>query len=314
MRTARIAAVALATLSALHGCSREPSTATAPAASQPPAAAPAAPAEGAPRIVTGADGVHIEYRVYGTGEPAVVLVHGWSADSSYWRAQLPVLKARYTVVTLDLAGHGASGRNRSDWSMADFGADVAAVVGEIPAQRVVLVGHAMGGPVVLEAASRLGERVAGIIGVEAFRSIGQPPLPRATIDRQVEELRKDFIGNTRKLVRESFFTKDADPLFVRRVADDMSLAPPEVAIGSIIGLNAMDFATLLPKIAVPVVAINSDMPPATDETRIRRMLPTFRAVVVPDSGYFLMMEHPQRFNPVLLREIETLAGAGDANE
>ena len=88
-----------------------------PAATQNPPPAPA-PADGSPRIVNSADGVHIEYHVYGSGEPAVVLIHGWSCDGNYWQKQVAPLKAKYTTVTVDLAGHGASGANRTDWSIA----------------------------------------------------------------------------------------------------------------------------------------------------------------------------------------------------
>ena len=91
-------------------------------ASKPPPTAPSpppAPADGSPRIVDSADGVHIEYHVYGAGDPAILLIHCWSCDSSYWSAQIAPLKASYTTVTLDLAGHGASGRNRTDWTMGN---------------------------------------------------------------------------------------------------------------------------------------------------------------------------------------------------
>jgi pimeloyl-ACP methyl ester carboxylesterase len=67
----------------------------------------------------------------------------------------------------------------------------------------------------------------------------------------------------------------------------------------------MDFATLLPDIHVPVLAINSDLGP-TDETRIRKYLPGFKAAVLDHTGHFLMMEVPERFNPVLLRDIDVL--------
>src|SRR5690349_14363326 len=69
----------------------------------PAAAIPQASVEGAPQIVTSADGVHIEYHVYGGGEPAVVLIHGWSCDGNYWKEQIAPLKAKYTTVTVDLA-------------------------------------------------------------------------------------------------------------------------------------------------------------------------------------------------------------------
>jgi pimeloyl-ACP methyl ester carboxylesterase len=43
-----------------------------------------------------------------------VFIHGWSCDSNYWREQVPVFKQQYTVVTVDLAGHGGTDGNRSD--------------------------------------------------------------------------------------------------------------------------------------------------------------------------------------------------------
>jgi hypothetical protein len=46
------------------------------------------------------------------------------------------------VVVVDLGGHGQSGLGRSDWNMQAFGDDVVAVVEEVGAQKVVLVGHA----------------------------------------------------------------------------------------------------------------------------------------------------------------------------
>src|SRR5690349_8124979 len=77
-------------------------------AAEAPVAAAQGPVEGAPQIVTSADGVHIEYHVYGDGDPAVVLIHGWSCDGNYWKEQIAPLKAKYTTVVVDLAGHGAS--------------------------------------------------------------------------------------------------------------------------------------------------------------------------------------------------------------
>jgi pimeloyl-ACP methyl ester carboxylesterase len=305
----RSLALTLAAALAVAACSRQPESAPQTPGAAAPQATAAAPAEGAPRIATSRDGVHIQYRVYGDGEPAVVLVHCWSCDSSYWRAQIEPLKAHHRVITVDLAGHGASGRNRTDWSIANFADDVAAAVQASGPGRVVLVGHSMGGAVVLEAASRLGERLDGIVGIDSFKRIDQPPPPRAAVDKRIAEFRADFIGTTRKFVTESFFTPASDPQLIRKIADDMSLAPPEVAIASIAAVNAADFRDVLPRLTVPVVAINSDLPPPTDEERIRKVAPTFRAVVIADTGHFLHMEDPERFNPVLLREIGAIAEA-----
>ncbi len=267
--------------------------------------APTPIANGSPQIATEPNGLHLEYRVYGKGEPAIVLIHGWATDANYWNAQIDPLKAKYTVVTVNLAGHGGSAKNRSDWSMDNYGEDVATVVRKIPNQNVILVGHSMGGTVALEATPRIGDRVIGIIVVDALKSVGLPPLARAEIEKRVAPFRTDFIGSVRKYVTEELFEKGANPLFVQKVAYDMSLEPPDVGVPSLEALLSMDFKTVLPAIKVPVLAINSDLG-ATDAARIRKSLPTFAAEVLPHTSHFLMMEVPDKFNPLLLRDIDTL--------
>ncbi|MBV8852821.1 MAG: alpha/beta hydrolase [Sinobacteraceae bacterium] len=234
-----------------------------------------------------------------------MLIHGWATDANYWNAQLQPLQARYTVVTLDLAGHGASTHNRSDWSMPAYGEDVAVVAGQLTNRQIVLVGHAMGATVALEACSRIGARVIGIIGVDAWKSIGLPPLPAADINARVAPFRADFIGRTRSYVTESLFPKDANPTFSQKVAYDMSLEPAEVAIPSLQALLAVDLNPLLRATHVPLLAINSDME-TTDVARIRRLVPDFHVDVIPHSSHFLMMDDAARFNPLLLKDIALL--------
>ena len=310
MTHGRLITLAALTALAISACSKnsEPSppavsASTDTTASTPPA--PTAPPDGSPQLVTEPDGLHIEYRTYGQGDPAIILVHGWATDANYWNAQFDPLKAKYTVVAVDLAGHGGSTRSRTDWSMDKYGEDVATVARTLPNQQIILVGHSMGGTVALEAARRIGDRVIGIIVVDALKSIGLPPTPQPEIEKRVAPFRADFIGSVRKYVTEELFEKGADPLFVQKVAYDMSLEPPEVAIPSLQALLSMDFATVLPDIHVPVLAINSDMG-TTDEKRIRKLLPTFKADTIPHTSHFLMMEVPDKFNPILLRDIDNL--------
>jgi pimeloyl-ACP methyl ester carboxylesterase len=208
---------------------------------------------------------------------------------------------------VDLAGHGASGGNRTDWSMGSFGEDVAAVVRQLQNRKVVLVGHSMGAPVAIEATRRIGDRVVGIVAVDSLKTLGQPVMPEAQIEKLLKPFRDDFIGQTRQLVSSSFFTADADPKFVQKVAYDMSLAPPDVAVPAMQALLRMDYSTLLPEIHVPVVAINASLGQPVDEARSKKSLPSFRSVTLENTGHFLMMEAPDRFNPILLQEIDGIA-------
>ena len=49
------------------------------------------------------DGVQIHYQSGGSGSPALVFIHGWNCDRSYWSAQLPFFAATHQVVAIDLS-------------------------------------------------------------------------------------------------------------------------------------------------------------------------------------------------------------------
>jgi pimeloyl-ACP methyl ester carboxylesterase len=114
----------------------------------------------AQRVTRGSDGVEIAYATHGAGAgeaPAVVLVHGWAGNRTYWDHQVNYLADRNFVIAVDLGGHGASGLGRGEWNLAAFGDDVLAVVDDVGAQ-IALVGHSMGGDAIVHAARRLGDR------------------------------------------------------------------------------------------------------------------------------------------------------------
>src|ERR671910_914157 len=134
-----------------------------------------------------ADGVPIRYFVAGRGEPAVVLVHGWAMDRHLWDGQVAALAAKHRVITLDLAGHGQSGKERRAWTVSAFGEDVKAVVETVGAQQVVLVGHSMGGPVVLEAARRMPQRVKGIVLIDTLLDV-EERTPAAAVEAMAKQL------------------------------------------------------------------------------------------------------------------------------
>jgi pimeloyl-ACP methyl ester carboxylesterase len=290
------------------GCGKQ---SPAPAAAAPPSTDKGAPAEGAAHLAIAPDGVHVQYRVYGHGEPTLVFIHGWSCDSNYWREQVPVFKQHFTVVTVDLAGHGGTDGSRSDWSMARFGGDVATAMSAVPSQQIILVGHSMGGPVAIEAARKLGKRVIGIIGVDTFSTIGAPPPSKAQVDAIIRPFEADFIGHTRQLVTEKLFAPTGNRALAEKIAYDMALSPPRVAIPSLRALFEYDLDEGLRGLSVPIVAIDSDLGEPVNEARIRKVLPQFHAVTLKGTGHFLMMEDPQDFNPALATEIQgMLAPAG----
>jgi pimeloyl-ACP methyl ester carboxylesterase len=89
----------------------------------------------------------------GSGPRHVGLVHGLGADGATWAPVVDRLVAtgRFTVTTLDLRGHGASDR-ATGYGIEDMADDVVAT---LPRGLDAVVGHSLGGSVLVRAVARL---------------------------------------------------------------------------------------------------------------------------------------------------------------
>lgn len=259
------------------------------------------------RITPSFDGVPISYSVYGKGDVTLVFVHGWSCDSRYWHRQVPYFSKRFSVVTVDLAGHGHSGPGRRSYTVASFGEDVRAVVEKVRAKRVILVGHSMGGAVIAAAAALMPDRVVGLVGVDTLHNVGAR-YTREDIEKHVKPFEEDFVKKVGEFVA-GMFVKGTDPELVEWVVADMSCAIPRVGISALreyFGLYVSgDAAGLFEKVRAPVRAVNADLWP-TDPAANRRHMASFDAVIMKGVGHFPMLERPDEFNRHLAKLVEQL--------
>ena len=251
-------------------------------------------------VTTAKDGVQIHYETGGSGPPALVFIHGWNCDRSYWSAQLPLFASTHQVVAIDLAGHGDSGVNRVEWSMANFGADVAAVADALQLEDIILVGHSMGGPVALEAARLLKGRVKMVIGADTLSDVSLR-YPDEQLAGMLAAMEADFSGTVEGLVRGSFFVPTSDPALIDQIASDMSAAPATAGIGAFGGFARWfneEVEQTLADIDVPIRLINSDYRP-TNIGAGQALTPSFEAVLMSGVGHFVMQEDPAQFNAIM---------------
>ena len=251
-----------------------------------------------------ADGVSIAYEVRGKGEPAIVFIHGWCCDRTYWEAQLPYFAQKYKVVTIDLAGHGESGLDRKEWTMGAFGEDVFAVVNKLNLDQVVLVGHSMGGFAMLEAARRIPQLVIGLVGVDTLQNF-EDKHTQEQIDEMLTPLRSNFVEFSRNYV-PSMFTPTSDSALVEKIANDMSSAPQVVGIGALEGyidFQNNEIIQVLKEVKAPITCINSDVYP-TNVKANQRYAPSFKALIMSRVGHFNMMEDPKTFNLLLEETVQ----------
>ncbi len=127
------------------------------------------------------------------GAPLILLVHGWPESWYSWRHQIPVLaEAGYRVAAMDLRGYGGSDSPPAiaDYSMINMTNDVAGVAKYLDADKVILVGHDWGAPIVWVTAIRYPELVSAVVGMSV------PHLRRGS---------RDITTIYRQIFRENFF-------------------------------------------------------------------------------------------------------------
>lgn len=103
------------------------------------------PGERAP--ITAPDGSVINVESFGpAGAPTLVFTHGWGLTSGAWWYAKRALAARFRVVVWDLPGLGLSKAPRDGhYTIKRFADALCAVVESTGADKVVLVGHSIGG-------------------------------------------------------------------------------------------------------------------------------------------------------------------------
>lgn len=257
-------------------------------------------------FVIAPDGVKIQYYAEGQGEPTIVFVHGWAGEYADWEKQLAHFSKTNQVVIVELAGFGKSGNNRTEWTMDAFGEDVAAVIKHLDLKNVVLVGHSMGAPVILEAEKRISERILSLVPVDVFKNVESK-----TPADQVEEMTKgamEFANNPDKDEISSYLVREVDPEIIEKsylYLKTHSKIGWEESFRETFRWLSDDLTGVLQKMKSPIVCINSDSSP-TDIEMARKYAPKFNAKIIENVGHSIYMEAPDEFNTALSEILDEL--------
>ena len=248
------------------------------------------------------DGLNIHSTTTGAGPATLVLVHGWTGDESSWAAQVPALAKKYRVITLDLPGHGRSGAPANGkFSMDLFARAVEAVRAEARANKIVLVGHSMGAPVIRQYARLYPQHVTALVAVDGPLDMRQFPSDFKPPVLTGEEGRKAREGMIRGM-----FTPQTPPDLQQKILTMMLKAPEATAIGAMGSMMdpALRKDDVTPMPALAIWAGTNQQLPSLDATR--KVLPKYEQTQVAGTGHFLMMEKPEEFNRLVVAFVDKL--------
>jgi len=129
----------------------------------------------------------LHYVVWGEdgSKPPLLLIHGNRDHARNWDSVARRLIDRYTIYAPDLRGHGESAwAIGGQYSLPEFTLDTAALVDALGHERLIVIGHSLGGAVALQFTGVCPDRVQKVISVEG---LGPRVLERRPAHRRMRE-------------------------------------------------------------------------------------------------------------------------------
>ena len=232
--------------------------------------------------------------IVGDGPIKVIAVHGWFGGADGW-GLLPQLidTDAYSVAFFDLRGHGSRIDVAGDYTLDEVADDVFTLAGELEWSEFALIGHSMGGAMVLRAYSRHPDRVTALIGVSPVPASGVP------LDEDAQALfggAADHLDNRRAIIDFTTGNRQPDSWLDAMVGYTTTHSRPEAVAGYLTSWTGADFVGDLPKPSVPVHAVVGEHDPALGKATMNatwmQQLPGCTLTVIPNAGHYAMFEAP----------------------
>jgi pimeloyl-ACP methyl ester carboxylesterase len=245
----------------------------------------------------------------GSGEP-LLLLHGVGLCADDWIGPASHLGDRFRVIRVDARGHGRSSAPKGQWQLADFTADLAALLDRLEIGKVNLAGFSMGGLIAQAFTLHYPERVKKLAILAA--TTGRNENEQGSIEERLNYLRAHHPG--------SYFRERACP---RWFTDEFQIAAPDVVtycervvaandheayIKAYEVLVNNDLADELPRIKQETLVLTGEHDigagPRAAEL-IASRIPKSRLIIVPRLRHHILLEAPDIVGGIL-REFFTI--------
>jgi pimeloyl-ACP methyl ester carboxylesterase len=278
----------------------------------------------------GADGLRIHALEWSREGTPLVFLHGFSNEAHIWDDAAPAVAPYYRTVALDLRGHGDSDRDPEGRYDYDFHvADLESALGALGVERLVLVGHSLGGRVAMRFAGKHPDRMAGLVIVDSAPELDVRGTVRIAVDLQrggaagstEGELSFASEGEYQDLLARAYpavsrpvlarmahhmlrrrddgrFEPKLDPQWFRqrREADEAAMREREERLTK----ELWDALASLPCPALVVRGAASDvMSPEVADRMVEDVLKHGRLTVVARAGHSVMVDNPDGFRSAL---------------
>ncbi len=229
------------------------------------------------------EGRQIQYKVVGEGEP-IVLVHGLSASSLWWKRNIPALSRQYCLYLVDLPGFGSLGYARHRFALMHAAAWLLKWMEGVGLQQAHFIGHSMGGYICLWIAAHHPEKVSSLVLIS--------PAVSSSVHSVFDYL-VPLIVSVRHLT----------PAFFPILAYDALRAGPLAIIRAASELLTVDVREELKMLNVPILLVWGEydtLVPLSIGYLVRNEIKHARFLLLKRAGHVSMFDQYRQFNAAVL--------------
>ncbi|MCS7144187.1 MAG: alpha/beta hydrolase [Archaeoglobaceae archaeon] len=248
------------------------------------------------------DGLKIYYEFVEGESPAMVFIHGWTANMNFWKEQRTYFQGKNAMLFIDNRGHGKSEKPKEYkyYHFEKFVSDLEAVVNSLKLNDFVLVGHSFGTMISMKFCYEHADKVKALIligggtRIKAFHKFFYP------ISKLFSAIN---YRSSVKLVENLSFAKNAVELKEWALKQVLDNTPRYSAMNGYKTLTKIDLREVAKKIEKPTLIIVGEkdaLLPLEKSKELNRLIKNSKLVVVPEVGHCVQLEKPEIVN----REIE----------
>jgi pimeloyl-ACP methyl ester carboxylesterase len=304
---------------------------------------PTRPERGAGEHLPSADGGSLYVEALGPSDaPTLILVHGWSLDSTIWFYAKRALAKRFRVIVWDHRGLGESKvESTATVQLSNMAEDLRTVMRYAGERPAVLVGHSIGGMTIQtllrdhpEAFQR---HVAGVVLLNTtytnplntiilsglLKALRYPVIePMLWLQIWLEPLAKlgswqSYLSGSAHLAARLGFTHNVTRSQLEHTTLLMTRNSPAVQSRGDLAMFRWDATTTLPRLSVPTLVIGGakDIITKPEASRtIAAVAPGARLEVVEDANHMSFLDRHEVYNAAIAEFAEAVQPRPQASE
>jgi len=240
-----------------------------------------------PDILIGEEKIHYQkWREF--GKQSLVAIHGSGGNIDHWPEAMGNIPGT-DVYALDLPEHGGS-KGTCRESVDGYARLISDFIGALGLDRVILMGHSLGGAISQTIALLNPSWLKGIVlvGTGARLRVSRTILDGLALNPH----------ETSKLILKALFGPSVSEDVVKRIREGYRLTPASVTLNDFRACDGFDILSKVQGIQCPTLILSGEadqLTPVKYGAYLNEAIPGSRHVIIPGVGHMMALEAPSVF-------------------